>query len=107
MVFFQSPGFIDDLWLRFPDILGNVLGNLDNQSIIQCLMVNKTWNTCIKRERILWHRREKEISKKEKALARREFEMARKVIEGNLEVSYIMCNVCVHMYLILGLKFSL
>ena len=87
---------MDDLWLRFPDILSNVLGHLDNKSILNCMMVSKTWKRCIKREKILWHRREKEIVKNENALARTEIKKAWLAIEGNLEVSHIICDVLIY-----------
>merc|ERR1712223_743939 len=51
-----APVFLDDLWLRFPDILGTVLGYLDNKSLAKCREVNKTWRDCIAEDKIIWHR---------------------------------------------------
>ena len=55
---------MDDLWLRFPDLLGKILQELDNKSIVNCLCVNKTWEKCVKSEVIFWKRKEEAIARK-------------------------------------------
>ena len=47
---------MDDLWLRYPLVLGTVLGYLDNKSLANCRQVNKTWHNCIANDKTLWHR---------------------------------------------------
>ena len=47
---------MDDIWIRYPNILATVLGYLDNKSLSNCRQVNKIWKNCIANNKIIWHR---------------------------------------------------
>ena len=56
-IFFQAPIVLVNLWL-IPNssILQTVLSYLDNKSLANFRLVNKTWHSCISNEKILWKR---------------------------------------------------
>ena len=64
---FQAPGYLDDIWNRYPGILSTVLGYLDNKSLAKCRQVNKTWKNCIDSDKIIWRRIITQISYESKS----------------------------------------
>ena len=47
---------MDDIWKRFPHIFGTVLGFLDDKSIANSRLVNKTWKDSIENDKTIWNR---------------------------------------------------
>ena len=43
-------------WPRYPHILFNIVGYLDNKSLTNCKLVNKTWRHCIDNNITIWRR---------------------------------------------------
>ena len=60
---------------EYHNILSVILDNLDNESITNCLLVNKNWKTGVTLNNVYWRRRERgqvrRVSKKQIRIARR------------------------------------
>merc|ERR1711997_951645 len=47
---------MENLCLKFPYLCSIIFANLDNKSLVQCRLVNKSWKKLIDNEKILWKR---------------------------------------------------
>ena len=47
---------MEDIFLRFDHISNKIFNNLDNQSLVTCRLVNKTWLSYLQDSKILWIR---------------------------------------------------
>ena len=47
---------MEDLFLRFDHISNKIFNNLDNQSLVTCRLVNKTWLSYLEDSKLLWIR---------------------------------------------------
>ena len=47
---------MENLCLKFPYLCSMIFANLDNKSLVQCRLVNKSWKKLIENEKILWKR---------------------------------------------------